>query len=185
MASPQEVRACRGAFQAQAIAYLYRALYLVMSPCVVTLTAVNICAQVSLWTCFCFSWSEQCWGFLKSTQTVPESGFAAAEHEGCSLSRPLWCLLWFYQTVEAALVSVQSRALICISLVTDEVEHLCMRLVALCLSSSQKCPFRFFAHFFLWLFVLQEFFICSGYKSLIRAAICSAFSHSVVVFPLS
>lgn len=94
LGSPQKVCACRGVFQAHSIAYLYRALYLFMSLCVVTLTAVNICAQVSLWVSL---GSEKCWEFLKSCQTVPESGFPPAEYEGCSLSRPLQCLLWFYK----------------------------------------------------------------------------------------
>ena len=57
--------------------------------------------------------------------------------------------------------------LICISLTTSEVEHHFTYLLAICISSWEKCLFWFSAHFLNWVFCLfgVELYGCLLYTS--------------------
>ena len=63
------------------------------------------------------------------------------------LTNVSFCPFWLYLSILVSVKSYLSVLLVCISLMTHDVKDLLMYLLTICISSLEKCLFRFFAHF--------------------------------------
>ena len=154
---------------------------------IVNNAAVNVCIQIPVWVSAFNSFEYILKNGISGTYVNFIFTILKKHHSGCSIlyshcqcirfsvfPHPYQHLLFSGWLVCLLIIAILMGVkwyfivvLVCISLMTNDLEHLFMGLLAICISSSEKCwfnPLPFF-NLIICIFVveLSEFLIYSGY----------------------